>query len=448
MTNLMNLPKNWNPNYMYNIFKFLALFFFTVQLNAQEILTVEQAVRIALENNYQIRIASNDLEIDRTGANIGNAGILPTVGATATSNNSIQNQSQTRADGNQIELDDARNNSLNYGVGLTWTIFDGFRMFARYDQLKEFEKLGEAELQQVILARVSDVMITYYDLVQQQQQLSALDTTMVISEQRVDLAQNRFTIGKSSKLEVLNAQVDLNTDKTTILRQQEMYANTKIRLNEILGRDPKIDFRVVDEIPVQEELFLPELERLALEQNPALQAQVINQNIARLQLKQVRADRFPTIIANTGYQFNESESSLGFTTSATARGFNYGLTARLNLFDGFTQNQNEKIAKIQIENSEVVIEQQQQTLLSQLGMAYQTYLTNVSLTELERNNEVMARENLEITMEKFRIGTIPTIEFRTAQLNYINAVVRHSNAKFQAKLSEISLKEFAGTLSF
>ncbi len=433
---------------MYNIFKFLALFFFTVQLNAQEILTVEQAVRIALENNYQIRIASNDLEIDRTGANIGNAGILPTVGATATSNNSIQNQSQTRADGNQIELDDARNNSLNYGVGLTWTIFDGFRMFARYDQLKEFEKLGEAELQQVILARVSDVMITYYDLVQQQQQLSALDTTMVISEQRVDLAQNRFTIGKSSKLEVLNAQVDLNTDKTTILRQQEMYANTKIRLNEILGRDPKIDFRVVDEIPVQEELFLPELERLALEQNPALQAQVINQNIARLQLKQVRADRFPTIIANTGYQFNESESSLGFTTSATARGFNYGLTARLNLFDGFTQNQNEKIAKIQIENSEVVIEQQQQTLLSQLGMAYQTYLTNVSLTELERNNEVMARENLEITMEKFRIGTIPTIEFRTAQLNYINAVVRHSNAKFQAKLSEISLKEFAGTLSF
>lgn len=432
---------------MNNIFKFLAVLFFTFQASAQELLTVEQAVRIALENNYQIRIAANELEIDRTSVSIGNAGMLPTVGATAASNNSIQNSSQTRADGNLIELDNARNNSLNYGVGLNWTIFDGFRMFARYDQLKEFEKLGEAQLQQTILDRVSDVMITYFDLVQQQQQLSALDTTMVISEQRRDLAQNRFTIGKSSKLEVLNAQVDLNTDQTTILRQREQFKNTKIRLNEILARDPKTEFRVIDEIPVQEQLFLPELEVLALQQNPVLQAQLINQNIARLELKQIKAGRFPTIIANTGYQFNESESSLGFTTNAESRGWNYGFTARLNLFDGFTQNQNIKIAKIQLENTEVAIEQQEQILLSQLNIAYQTYLTNLSLIELEKSNEAIARENLDITVEKFRIGTIPTIEFRTAQLNYINAVVRYSNAKFQAKLSEISLKELAGNLT-
>lgn len=433
---------------MTDLLKLLAVFLFAFSTHAQELLTVEEAVKIALENNYEIRIAANDLEIDRTGVSIGNAGMLPTVGATTTSNNSIQNSAQTRADGNLIELDDARNNSLNYGVGLDWTIFDGLRMFARYDQLKELEKLGEAQLQQTILNRVSEVMITYYDLVQQQQQLAALDTTMVISLQRVELAQNRFTIGKSSKLEVLNAKVDLNTDKTTQFRQEETFANTKIRLNEIMGRDTKIDFRVIDEIPVDDKLYLAELETLAREQNPILQAQVINKNIAQLELKQVRAGRFPTIIANTGYQFNESESSLGFITSGTSRGWNYGFTARLNLFDGFNQNRNEKIAKIQLENTEVVIEQQLQVLMSQLGTAYQTYLTNISLIELEKNNETIAKENLDITMEKFRIGTIPTIEFRTAQLNYINAVVRYSNAKFQAKLSEINLREFAGILSF
>ena len=120
----------------------------------------------------------------------------------------------------------------------------------------------------------------------------------------------------------------------------------------------------------------------------------------------------------------------------------------MNIFDGFNQNRNEKIARIQIENTEVAIEQQSQTLQAQLQSAYQTYLTNISLIDLERENEAIARENLDITMEKFRIGTIPTIEFRTAQLNYINAIVRHSNAKFQAKLSEISLKEFAGSLNF
>src|SRR5690606_40416132 len=147
-----------------------------------------------------------------------------------------------------------------------------------------------------------------------------------------ELADNRWTIGRASKLEVLNAQVDLNTDRTTLLRQQEEYQNTKIRLNEIMARDPKIDFVVIDEIPVDEQLFLPELETLAAQQNPLLQAQVINNNIARLNLKQVRAGRYPTIVASTGYQFNESESSLGFTTSATSKGWNYGdrKSTRLN----------------------------------------------------------------------------------------------------------------------
>ncbi|MDO9594261.1 MAG: TolC family protein [Lutibacter sp.] len=433
---------------MNNIVKFLVLFFFASAVHAQELLTVEEAVKIALENNFQIRIASNELEIDKAGVNIGNAGMLPKVGATLNNNNSIQNSSQTRADGNLIELDNAKNNSLNYGVVLDWTLFDGFRMFARYDQLKELEKLGEAQLKMAVLTRVSDVMIAYYDLVQQQQQLTALDSTLVISEQRLNLANNRFTIGKSSKLEVLNAKVDLNTDLTTILRQKELFVNTKIRLNEILARDTKADFKVIEEISLGEPLFLPELESLAQNQNPLLQAQIINKNIAQLQLKQVRAGRYPTIVASTGYVFSESESSLGFTTSTNSRGWNYGFSARLNIFDGFMQNQNEKIAKIQIENTDLEIEQQKQTLQSQLGTTYQTYLTNISLIELERSNETIAKENLDITMEKFRIGTIPTIEFRTAQLNYINAIVRYSNAKFQAKLSEISLKEFAGNLMF
>src|SRR5690606_10945108 len=169
--------------------------------------------------------------------------------------------------GDVIELDNAKNNSLNYGVGLDWTIFDGFGMFARYDRLKELEKLGKAELQSALLNRVTDVMITYYDLVQHQQQLTALDSTLVISQQRVELAENRFNIGKASKLEVLNAQVDLNTDKTHHIRELEVYANTKIRLNEIMGRDPETKFKVRDEVLIASDLQLSELEDLATTQN-------------------------------------------------------------------------------------------------------------------------------------------------------------------------------------
>lgn len=433
----------------YSILRYLLpfLIFFGKEVSAQELLTVEEAVNLALENNYDIRIAKNELKIDQNGVSLGYAGILPRVEAAILDNNSIQDITQVRSDGTRLERSNGKSNNLNYGVRLDWTLFDGFGMFARYDQLEELEKLGETQLKQSVLDRVGRVMITYFELVQQKQELAALDSTLVISQQRVELAKNRFTIGKASKLEVLNAQVDLNTDQTQLFRQRELHANTKIRLNEILARDTQIKFSVEDAMLVDKSLLLPDLEQRALTLNPQLQAELINKRIAELELKKVRAARYPILIGNTGYQFNESNSSLGFTSSASAKGFNYGFTASVNIFDGFNQNRNEKTAKLQIENSNIVIEQQQQSLRSQLGTAYQTYLTNVQLIALERNNEAIAKENLEITLDKFKIGTIPTIEFRTAQLNYINAKVRFSEATYQAKLSEITLKQLAGNLS-
>src|SRR5687768_3588037 len=226
----------------------LVALFSAPKVKAQEVLTLEEAVKIALENNYDIRLSRNNLEIDDLNVSWANAGFTPTIDATLNDNNGIQNSSQTQADGSVRERNNARNSNLNYGVGLNWTIFDGFGMFARYDQLQEFRKLGEAELQQTILTKVGDVMQTYYDLIQQQQQLRAFDSAVAISRMRVTTAQNRFTIGKAARLEVLNAQVDLNTDTTNLLRQRELYANTKTLLNEIMARDIKTNFRVADTI--------------------------------------------------------------------------------------------------------------------------------------------------------------------------------------------------------
>ena len=427
---------------------FILILFCAATASAQEVLTLESAVKIALENNYEIKIATNNLTIQKTNVAIGNAGMLPTVTANILDNNSIQNSSQTRQDGTETKLDNAKNNSLTYGVGLDWTIFDGMRMFARMDQLKELQKLGEAQLKLTVITRISDVNAAYYDLVQQQQQLAALDTTIVISNQRLTLAQNRFTIGKASKLEVLNAQVDLNTDQVALLRQKELYANSKILLNQLLARDVATDFKVIDVLKVDSLLLLPELRALAEKQNPQLETQIINKRVAELELKQIKAGRYPTVRVNSAYNFSESQSSLGFVAQSQSRGLNYGFSASLNLFDGFAQNRNEKIAKIQIENSKLNIDQQNLVLNSQLATSYQTYLTNLELIALEENNELIAKQNLNITLDKFRIGTITTLEFRTAQLNYMNAKVRYSNAQFQGKLSEIALRELAGNLIF
>ncbi|MFH7015631.1 TolC family protein [Flavobacterium sp. FlaQc-47] len=430
------------------LFSSLIVFLCIAKTNAQEVLTIEDAMKIALENNFEIKIAKNNSKISETNVTVGNAGMLPVATASVTDNNSVQNSSQTRQDGTSTSLNNAKNNSLNYGVSLGWTVFDGMKMFARLDQLKELQKLGDAELKRTVLMKIGQVNSAYYDLVQQQQQLSALDTTIVISKQRLTLAQNRFTIGKASKLEVLNAQVDLNSDQAAIIRQKESYKNAKILLNQHLARDPQIDFTVTNEVTVDNKLVLIDLMDLAKKQNPALESQIINKRIAELQLKQVKADRYPVVNLTSGYNIAESQSSLGFTTESSAKGFNYGFNATLNIFDGFNQHRNEKVAKLQIENSQIAIEQQNMILNTQLSTAFQTYLTNLELIELEEDNEAIAKQNLDITLDKFRIGTITTIDFRTAQLNYVNAKVRYSNAQYEAKLSEIALKELAGNINF
>lgn len=434
-------------NFIPNKITLIICLFATTFVAAQEILTVKDAVQIALENNFDIKIASNNAKIDATNVSLANAGILPNIEAVLTENNGILDTKQVQADGSTREKNNAKNMNLSYGLALNWTVFDGFKMFAKHEQLKQIEQLGNTELKFTILTRISDVMETYYQIVQQQQQLKVLDSTMIISELRLNLAKNRFSIGKASKLEVLNAEVDWNTDNTNLLQQKELYNNLKTNLNALLARAVTTDFVVVEEVAIDKSLNYVDLKTAFDGQNPQLQMQILQKKIAELALKQVKGDRYPTIGLSSGYNFTRSESDLGFASRSSGNGLVYGINVRMNIFNGSLQNRNEKAAKLALENANISLEQQKSQLESQLLASYTTYLTNIQLSELEDKNEKIAKQNLDITLEKFKIGTITTVEFRTAQLNYVTAQFRNNSAQFQAKLSEIALKELAGTLN-
>ena len=414
----------------------------------QELLTLEQAISLTLENNFDIRIAKNEVEIAEENVTIGNAGMLPRINGIITNNNTILNTTQTQATGNEIEIDGAKNRNFNYGLGLEWTIFDGFRMFARHNQLKEQQKLSETELKVELLSKVSEVYATYFLLVNQQNLLTTADSIIAISDFRLKTAQNKFEIGKASKLEVLNAEVDYNTDISAKIRLQEQYAITKIAMNTILIRPAAADFIVSNIVLIDKSLKLNELDSLALAQNPSLQIQYLTKKVQEYELKQVKANRLPTISLTSGYNFIRSESPFGFIIQTSGQNFNYGIAATMNVFDGFNQNRNEKVSKIQLANTQLQIERQTQTIQTQLASFYQSYLSNLALLEIEQKNEKIAKQNLNITLEKFKIGTISPIDFRTAQLNYTNAIIRLTNAELTAKQTEINLKELAGNLSF
>ncbi len=419
----------------------------SLSIRAQQALSLQEAVSIALENNYQIRIQKNNVQISGNNVSRANAGMLPRAGVSINNSNSVLNTRQTQADGSVRELDGAKNSSTSYGPVLNWTLFDGFGMFATYSRLKELRQLEESLLRQRIIATVSDVVNTYYTIIRLQKSAAAADTAVAISRLRLNTAQNRYIIGKAARLEVLNAQVDLNTDTTSLLRQLDEVYNAKVALNQLLARPATSPFTVADSIRIDATLPLSELQEQATRQNPALQAAAINRQIARLQLREIKAQRYPEFSVNTGYTFTRSTSQLGYARQSRGHGFNYGFSASINIFNGFLQNKNERNAGLQIDNAQLEYSRLHQDIQARLQSAWQSYQTNLQLIELEARNEEVARQNMKITLAKYKLGSLTPVEFREAQRNLVEAKVRLSNVRYDAKLSETLLKELAGRFS-
>lgn len=426
---------------------FLLLLSSTI-IKAQEKLTLEEAVKIALENNYDIKLSKNESELSKNDVKYGLTTLLPVINGNFTDVNNVQTSEVELTNGDVRRADDAKTTNLNYGVSLNWKIFDGLQMFTNYNRLKEFEKLGEVNAKLSVQTTIADVIAAYFDLSAQEQQLDATKTALEVSNIRLKNADSRYKIGKGSKLELLAAKVDLSADSSQLLKQLDVFRASKVKLNELLARDLNTPFSVNDTILIDKKLVYETLKSNAEQQNPLLQMAVINQKLAELNLRQIKGARYPSISLTSGYNFaNSTSPPTGFALKSNSRGFNYGLTASINILNGLQQARAEKNAKLEIENSRISTQKIIQSINAQLITAYQNYQTNLQLVILEEKNVEVAEENLNITLEKYRLGSIVPLELREAQRNYVNATARYADAQYQAKLAEISLKEIAGNIT-
>ena len=424
--------------------KIILFLFFTTSISfPQELLTPEEAIKIALQNNYSISIARNESEIAANNSDIGNAGFLPNLEATGSYSKSVYN---TRLSGEQRERDGVKSSTLTAGISLNWTIFDGLRMFASLNRLKTLNKTGELNFKFEVENNITDITTTYYNIVRLKEVLEVIQTNILISEERVKIAEDKLEVGSGSRFDLRQAQVNLNEDKSSFLREQLNLSQAKILLNSLLGLETNNNFNVIDTITLKDNLVLENLFFAAEEKNSSLKIAEESRTISELDISLARSEIFPRVSLNAGYNFTESESEAGLLQINRNYGFNYGITASLNIFNGLNTRRSIENAQINLKNTELAYKEVKQLVKSELYNSFDIYESSRKIVELEKQNLIAAEENLDIALERLRLGNITPLEFRETQINLFNAKSRLVAAQFEAKSAETELLRLSGQL--
>ena len=411
---------------MNRIFLLIVLSVFFQFAFAQEKLSLQQAIEIGLKNNYSIIISKNDLEISKNNFSMGNAGVLPRLDLGLSQNNSVNDTKQKYSSGSEINRTGATSSSLNASAALGWTVFDGFRMFAAYNRLKALEEMGELNVRLTIENTVSEIIAGYFDVIRQKALLVVIDSSMNISNVKLNIAKTKFEIGSSSKVEYLQAQVDKNADLSSYKKQQIAIENAKVNLNRLLARDVSLDFDVSDSIEINYNAAYDYIKSKITSENTSILLAERNTNIYNYYIKEWRSQRFPKLDLNAGY--------------------NYGFTVTYNLFNGFNLNRNIRNAKLDYENSKINFESVKTEINAQLLVAFRNFQNNLELLKLEEENSLLAKENVDLSLARYRSGIINELLLKEAQQSFNEAQNRLVIARYDTKIAETNLKKLTGEL--
>lgn len=444
---------------MRNTFSILLLLLVAIHFtSAQEkLLSKDEVVQLALENNFGIKVAKNQVAIAKNNKSVLNSGYLPTLSNSTTANYSrddsvIEFPGVFNQDGSprgDVDIYKAEAQRYNSTLNANYTLFDGMGRFYNYKRLKEQYQLSELQARETIENTVVQLFSVYFEVARITENENVLQQTLEISTQRIKRAEYAFEYGQNTKLDILNAQVDVTNDSINILNTRQQLANTKRDLNVVLSQDLNEKFQVDTLVSFIPKLQLEEFVAQAKMNNVALLQTEKNLAINAYDIKVNKSGYLPIIGLNGSYGWNLNQSAASaFFPGTNNTSWNFGLGANLtwNLFDGGGTTVRVKNAKIAYENQELLKQQVELEVNRDIQNALAIYENRLNIFHIQEQNVLTNQNNFERSTEQFQLGRITSIEFRLAQINLLNAQTNKNLAKYDAKLAELQLLQLTGQL--
>lgn len=416
-------------------------------LYAQEdLLTPEEAVRIALENNYDIRIAQGDADVAHLNNTKGNAGMLPNVNLVVNENFTLSAFQQKLSNGNEFVASGAPFNAANAGVQLAWTVFDGRRMFIAKNRLEQTDALGQLNLKNSVQTTAANVLVAYYDITRSKMQEKALQEVIALNEERLRIAEARLAAGFAAQTDALQARIDLNQRKADLILQKNTTETAKRNLNRLLARTADTKFETQQSI---ENTFYPDFNSTrdkVLTQNPTVLSFQKSAEIAAILVEENRTLNKPRITGNAQLSAQRTDNGAGFLLNNTQAGFSIGAGLILPLYTGGNVQRQVETARVAAMQAQTRVDNQRSVVETELTNQFAALEIQRQLLALEEENLKIARENLSVSTERFRVGTTNGLEPQTAQNTLEQSLTRRDLVLYNLKIAELRIRLLAGEL--
>ncbi|MCX6220225.1 MAG: TolC family protein [Bacteroidia bacterium] len=406
---------------------------------AQPVLTLKNAIDTTLSNSFDIRIAGNNVEISKVNNSFGVAGGLPTISASVTDNQSVTNVNQKLNSGTEIKKSSANGNTMNSGVTAGMVLFNGFKVFATKERLSLLQKQSELLFNLQVQNSIAAVMAKYYDIVRQKEYLKIMQTSLDVSQKKLDIVTERKNVGMANDADYLQALIDVNTAKQSLKSQELVVQQTKMDLLQLMSRKKYYSYSIDDSIVVDKSIQLNSILAF-LTQNPqylsAEQQIKINEQV----VKEVTSLRYPSLKMNTGYNLNRTQSDAGLYLLNQNYGPYAGLTLQIPLYNGNAYKIQKETAVFNLDNSKL----QQESLLNLLTAGavktYESYNTTLQQLESQQNTIQFSQKLINVVMQRFQVNQATILDVKAAQSSFESTGYQLVNLKFAAKISEIELK--------